>query len=228
MSVEKIDIFAAKPSSPPPLPPPGVTPPEESFNRMERWKAAREIIAHEDNLTAHRVTWFLTLHGFLFAALAFGVAGLAQGANKQYHYIIHGVLLLICLTGALSPTLVEGMIKNAIRQRRAAGYWWRHYGYLPDDEWARLHPKHQFPPAKGPESDEFKYPQHDIPEDQIWGKPDWSSYYLPSALRFLWIAIGCVIVISFILCFAFKPSEGRKVSIEETTPGNTLKLEYNK
>ena len=164
--------------------------------REDRWKAAREIIAHEDNLTTHRLTWFLTLQGFLFTAFAFGISALTRGENKEYHPVIQAGLILIGSAGAISPFLVVPMIKSAIRQRRAAGLWWRKCGRLPDAAWAALDERLKFPPVKGPESNEFDYAtDHDIKEEEIWARPALGSYYLPHVLGLVWVLlIGCLIV----------------------------------
>jgi hypothetical protein len=40
---------------------------------LEEEKTIRAMIVHEDDVTNHRLTWLVTLQGFLFAALGFSV-----------------------------------------------------------------------------------------------------------------------------------------------------------
>jgi hypothetical protein len=196
--------------------------------REERWKYAREVIAHEDNLTAQRVTWFLTLQGFLFTALTFGTNGLASGVNKEYHWLLHTILLLVSAAGIASPFLVVPMLTAAIRQRRAVGFWWREYGQKSDTEWAALDDKFKFPPAKGPESNEFDYAErHGMTEKNIGGWPLLGAFYLPHALAGVWVLVFGLLIASLVVMARTTPESGTNVTIKHSSPVNAIKVDYD-
>jgi hypothetical protein len=77
----------------------------------EHWTTAeaaiiRSMIAHEDDLTNQRMTWLVTLHGFLFAALGFAwkdgkilipilsTLGITTSLSILYHlYLAHDAIM---------------------------------------------------------------------------------------------------------------------------------------
>ena len=105
------------------------------------YQMARAQIEHEDGLVGHRMTWFLTLQGFLFAA---AFVGLGLFANRQNFGPVEQVCLVLILYfiaayGIVSSYLCSRLISGAFDQMKDVRTWWDGTPY----------PKNAFPPLQG-------------------------------------------------------------------------------
>jgi hypothetical protein len=194
---------------------------------QRRWEAARGLIEHEDNLSNHRLTWLLTLQGFLFAALTIGAGTLASGANYRYHGPVVFFLSFVVAAGVVSPLLLVRPLRSARRQVVAVRYWWENYGCKPDGEWAQLPEKHRYPPIIGAAINEFAYSDRGIPEDRVEVGVPLSSYWnLPKFLVVIWFLVLCV-WLWLLIQYASTPREpASKVSISQDRAVDKVNIDF--
>lgn len=108
-------------SVPPQKPPDDVAP-------LERYKLARGQIEHENTLIGQRITWYLTLQGFLFAAL-FVALGLLFDTSKLPKCSIArtyfaAAITLLPMVGVLASVACFLLIRSAYAQiDRVVGWW---------------------------------------------------------------------------------------------------------
>jgi hypothetical protein len=87
--------------------------------KAERWQSSdaevvRQMIEHESEVTNHRLTWLVTLHGFLFAALGF--------AWKDGQILIPILAILgVATSGSMLIPLysADAAIRNLVREWKA-------------------------------------------------------------------------------------------------------------
>ena len=128
--------------------------PDSEISRLDRWKLARDVIQHEDNLVNQRLVWFLTLQGFLFTGLALSASALSKvdtlSVYSSYYYLfVHTLMIFLSLTGSITPLLVIPGAHDAYQHGRTITRWWNTFGSKSNDEWNKLLQCDQFPPIKG-------------------------------------------------------------------------------
>ena len=111
---------------------------KEKNGRLEKaQEAAREIIRNENDLINHRLTAFLTLQGFLFAAVVFGSQGFAA-KDREYQHVAAFFLIVVSYAGFVVPRLLEPVVRAANRHINATREWW--YEYRSDVEYRDVCP----------------------------------------------------------------------------------------
>jgi hypothetical protein len=100
----------------------------EELTVYKRWEIARETIKREDDLTDHRLRWFLTLQGFLFAG--FGVIFVALTAPKSISqkWYCFVALIVFCILGIVISVYVQTSVNAALTQLWRASFWWKNQG----------------------------------------------------------------------------------------------------
>lgn len=92
------------------------------------WEVARKVVEHEDTLVNHRLTWLLSLHGFLFAAYALSATTLVsqkQDRGSFLWFVAAGVSVI----GIVSPLFVRTALQAAFDNLNAVTKWWDdHFG----------------------------------------------------------------------------------------------------
>jgi hypothetical protein len=154
----------------------------------------------------------------LFTALALGSSALVNGQNKEYHALVHTFLLILILAGTISPLLILFSLDAAIKQLRAATYWWRENGSKPDAVWEQLDVKRKFPPIKGPARGELSYEDMGIESDKLNEWPKIGPYYIPHFLTFIWICALGMVLYSWNMSARAPATAGYKVTIEQAQP----------
>lgn len=102
--------------------------PPENVVALERYKLARGQIEHENTLIGQRITWYLTLQGFLFAAL-FVALGLLFDTSKFPKLLIARTDLAAAITvlpivGVFASVACFLLIRSAYAQiDRVVGWW---------------------------------------------------------------------------------------------------------
>jgi hypothetical protein len=98
-------------------------------NDLELYKLARAQIEHENTLVSHRITWFLTLQGFLFTAVFLTAAGLLDPnkaamdpIGRRYLAVAIGML---CLVGIGSSVACFLLVRAAYKQIDVVNSWWK-------------------------------------------------------------------------------------------------------
>lgn len=82
-------------------------------DRADHWNAVlRSIICHEDELTSHRMSWFLTIQGLLFTALGF-----SWNQSGALSLLLCGLGLAICASCRFALILGPTAVGQAI-------WWW--------------------------------------------------------------------------------------------------------
>ena len=121
------------PAQPPPpsIQPPGTCPSCSNTN-LECWQIARGVIQHEDGLVHNRVTWFLTIQGFFFAAFGLGgvkLVELLMQAESCKELLILSLLwcLLIGIAylGWRSAEFIKPSLVAAKDQNANVEHWWK-------------------------------------------------------------------------------------------------------
>ena len=107
--------------------------PLEDIAALERYKLARAQVEHENNLISQRITWYLTLQGFLFAAL-FVAVGLLFDAHKFPKFEIArsylaAAIAVLPVVGALASVACFLLIRSAYAQIDAVVSWWSAQGF---------------------------------------------------------------------------------------------------
>lgn len=101
---------------------------------LELYKLARGQVEHENTLVGQRITWYLTLQGFLFAA-AFITAGalikpIATGANALGLRNLTIAAGLLCCLGIASSVACFLLIRAAYLQISHVADWWGRQGIV--------------------------------------------------------------------------------------------------
>ncbi len=89
-----------------------------------RWEIARGIIQHEDTLTNHRLTWLVTIEGFVFAAVGFCLKALIESERSASKPALWLIVLVLAVLGAVFPALMHIPIERAARQVFEVKDWW--------------------------------------------------------------------------------------------------------
>lgn len=100
----------------------------EGTSDLELYKLARAQIEHEDTLVSQRITWYLTLQGFLFTAVFLTAADLLDPTKAGMHstgrlYLAIAIGLL-CVLGIGSSITRYLLIRAAYRQIEKVSGWW--------------------------------------------------------------------------------------------------------
>jgi hypothetical protein len=98
---------------------------EERLILQRAWENARGIMQHENDLVNHRISAFLTLQGFLFAAYGVVAGGFANKDNEDYRIFLGFILLIIAFFGFVTPRIFDPIIRAAYRHVAATREWWR-------------------------------------------------------------------------------------------------------
>jgi hypothetical protein len=112
---------------------PAIPQPEFGGRALDAWKLARRAVEHEDGLVTDRLTAYLTLQGFLFAALGIIVKSYVEqykateriGLEVPLFLIAFG--LVICTIGIISSIITNWGIQTAYDQNDAIEEWWKYY-----------------------------------------------------------------------------------------------------
>ncbi len=89
-----------------------------------RWGVARSMITHEDSLISGRLSSFLTLQGFLFAALGVVVKVYVDQESKRLPGLVRVFSLIISLVGAWSSCITYFGVQAAYEQNGKTIAWW--------------------------------------------------------------------------------------------------------
>ncbi|VWX62914.1 membrane hypothetical protein [Burkholderiales bacterium 8X] len=98
----------------------------DGLEALDKFKLARAYIEHENTLIGQRITWFLTLQGFLFTAF-FLTAQLPWKDGKPMAglWMLADVgTIVIAFLGAGSSLLVFVLLAMALRELELVGAWW--------------------------------------------------------------------------------------------------------
>jgi hypothetical protein len=169
---------------------------EYIYDEDVRWKIAREIIEHEDNLINHRYTWLLTLQGFMFTGLVIGVGTLVNSEHKDHHYLIHALLIVLAFAGIIIPILMNSTLDAARRHNKAVSVWWDKVKDQELKDWVNLPIKQKFPPIKGGGKTELNYSDYGIEENELNIPFHLGNNLLPYFLTIIWIVIFISLVYS--------------------------------
>lgn len=193
----------------------------------ERWEVARGLIEHEDGLSNQRMTWLLTLQGFLFTALTLGASTLANGSNHWFHGPVVFFQFFVIVAGALSPALVIRPLHAARRQISAARYWWEHFGRLSDEKWKELPDNQRHPPIIGTSNREYSYAQFGIPDDALPAHPPWLSYWrLPTFFSIIWGLVAVVWGWLFVQWLTAPHDPASKVTISQGRAVDKVNVDF--
>ena len=106
----------------------------ESTTPLDLYKLARGQVEHENTLVGQRITWYLTLQGFLFAA-AFVAAGTLLGPGDPAisttglrHLTVAAGLM--CFLGIASSVACFLLIRAACAQIEHVADWWGQQGIV--------------------------------------------------------------------------------------------------
>jgi hypothetical protein len=157
------------------------------MDRLESWKAIREIIHQNYDLINHRIVAYLTLQGFLFTALVFGGNGIATSSNVREQLLIYIVLILVAIAGLLSGWFICPGIKATRRFIRATELWWEKSA---DTDFRTAHPFPWPEPVDG-----GNYPGLD--RSEVNKRTMLSIDYLPCWALPLWWALILGAIIGF-------------------------------
>ena len=94
---------------------------------LEKYKLARACIEHENALIAQRITWFLTLQGFLFAAY-FLVTRTALESGEiatAVRLLTIAAIWVISLLGIGSSVVVYCILEMALQELLYFASWWQ-------------------------------------------------------------------------------------------------------
>ena len=91
---------------------------ESSFEQKRKyWEQLRNAIVHEDNLVNHRLTWTLTIEGFLLTGLFLVQNSVLSNKLSLISICLMEVLLIVVFVGVASICLISGsMIAAAFGQ----------------------------------------------------------------------------------------------------------------
>lgn len=100
----------------------------EASSDLELYKLARAQVEHENTLVSQRITWYLTLQGFLLTAVFLTAANLLDPKNASMHptgrlYLAIAIGLL-CLLGVGSSITCYLLIRVAYKQIKEVAGWW--------------------------------------------------------------------------------------------------------
>ena len=119
---------------------------ETEPSQLQRaWENARELITQENDLVNHRITAWLSIQAFLFAALILAAVSLASDNSKDYRWLIALLALIVCVVGYVSCVRIEPAIRAAYRHVNATNLWWLEYKKNESDYRERV----PFPPPIG-------------------------------------------------------------------------------
>lgn len=96
---------------------------------LDLYKLARSQIEHENTLVSQRITWYLTLQGFLFAAM-FVVVGVIADPQKLYcesetRLYLTIAIFLLQFVGTTSSLVCYLLIRAAYKQIDRVVEWWK-------------------------------------------------------------------------------------------------------
>lgn len=86
---------------------------QRSMEKVEIYKLFRDYVKHEDELINRRMSWNLTLHGFLFAAYGLSLQMVNQGAQPGVAIAALSLLYLLPIIGIVVAFLGWRSIKAA-------------------------------------------------------------------------------------------------------------------
>jgi hypothetical protein len=98
-------------------------PPSEKVSATSPWELARNVIEHEDNLINHRLTWLITIQGFLFAAFAVVAKDLFDSTHGR-ETMLRVTLYATAFLGIASAYIVWNTIRTAFIYMRCITEWW--------------------------------------------------------------------------------------------------------
>jgi hypothetical protein len=87
------------------------------------WELARKIIEHEDNLINHRLTWLITIQGFLFAAFAVVANDLLESTHGKT-MLLRVMMYATTFLGVMSAYIVWNSIRTAFAYTQTITAWW--------------------------------------------------------------------------------------------------------
>jgi hypothetical protein len=138
--------------------------------KRKYWEQMRNAIVHEDNLVNHRLTWTLSIEGFLVAGFFLVQNSVLSGNLSPRRTLAIEALLVLVFVGALCICFISGsmiaaayrqitFIRNAWRKRypeerrepQPLPQWFWRSGALPEDDTGST--QAEFPPLMG----EFRY-----------------------------------------------------------------------
>ena len=100
----------------------------EKIGDLELYKLARAQIEHENTLVSQRITWYLTLQGFLFTAVFLTAANLVDpnkvGMDPRGRLYLAIAIGLLCVLGIISSVACYLLIRAAYRQIDEVSGWW--------------------------------------------------------------------------------------------------------
>jgi hypothetical protein len=111
---------------------------------QKAWENARELIRQENDLVNHRLTAWLSIQAFLFAAFMVGAVSFSADAAKGYRWITILFTLVITFVGFVSCRIIEPAIRAAYRHVHAVSIWWGKFAAEPE-----YRGQHPFPPIIG-------------------------------------------------------------------------------
>lgn len=95
------------------------------FTPLEQYKLVRAQIEHENTIIGHRITWFLTFQGFMFAALFAAFSAMDKVQSGALKPCALGIAVsMLCAFGFLSAFGCRLLVKTALAQHDAVVLWW--------------------------------------------------------------------------------------------------------
>lgn len=89
---------------------------EKTKRKIHDWELLRNAIMHEDTLVNHRLTWLLTIEGFLIGGFfVMGKPGEALSVSAGLTAFIFFFASLVCLVALASMASAHDRITNIIR-----------------------------------------------------------------------------------------------------------------
>lgn len=100
----------------------------ENTSELELYKVARAQVEHENILIGQRITWYLTLQGFLFTAVFLTAANLVDpgkaAMNPTGRLYLAIAIGLLCVLGIGSSISCYLLIRVANKQIDEVSGWW--------------------------------------------------------------------------------------------------------
>jgi succinate dehydrogenase/fumarate reductase cytochrome b subunit len=111
---------------------------------QQAWENAREVICHENELVSHRITGWLSIQGFLFAALFVCTTNFAADSSASSQICIAGFMLAVAYVGYVSTLRIYPAVRAAYRHVSATKLWWNKY-LASTQSSADYHTRYPFP-----------------------------------------------------------------------------------
>lgn len=106
---------------------------------QQAYENAREIISNENELARNRMTAFLTLQGFLFAAFGLGFRVYLDESNLSLLCVsVYLFQLAISITGSLSALIFYEILRRAYKHIDATRFWFYYHWHTKRKEQSEI------------------------------------------------------------------------------------------